>query len=127
MKQTPNLSSEFHPVPKPIAKGKKEPKLLKAGKKTRDWNDGRETLKKQFSAWGITECEIKLAGCTKDNFLGFAHTERRRHLTSEDVKNPNKVVLGCNPCHDFVDFEMGRKEGTELLESIIKKRQYERA
>ncbi|SRR5258708_32185312 len=117
-----NLSTEFHPVPRPLPKGKKVQHPIKPGKKTQNWDEGRADLKKKFQGWGITVCEIKLEGCVKDNFLGFAHTERRQHLTPEDVKNPNKVVLACQPCHQTVDFEMGRKESKKLLESIIEDR-----
>ena len=122
---TLDLSQELHPIPKPFPKGKKPRKFIGAGVKTQNWNEGRDDLKKKFGGWGITSCEIKFEGCLKDNFLGFAHTERRQHLTPEDVRNADKVVLACQPCHNTVDFEMARKESKDLLEGIIKNREPE--
>jgi hypothetical protein len=58
----------------------------------------------------------------KDNFLSFAHTERRVNLTPDDVRSPNKVVLSCQQCHHAVDFEMTKTESKKLLENIIEKR-----
>lgn len=130
MRSTPNLTNEFHPVPKPTQKTKKLSKPIQAGKKTQNWNDGREDLKKQFSAWGITDCEIgpalsKIAVflCKKDNFLGFAHTRRRVKLSPGEVRDPRFVVLACQPCHQYVDFEMPREEAEVLLDSIVTDRQ----
>lgn len=123
MKTTPNLTNEFHPVPKPEPKKKKPKHFIGTGKKTQHWENARVVLKKTFEAWGITRCEIKTSECVFDNFLGFAHVDRRRNLTPEDVKSPNKVVLACQPCHHIVDFIMDRKEARELLEKIIENRE----
>lgn len=123
-KTTPNLSGSFHPQPK-VYKEKKTPKGINpsAGKRTKAWIDGRAELKKKFAAWGITSCEIKLEGCLKDNFLGFAHTIRRVAIGTENIADPSKVVLACQQCHTTVDLEMRHKESTELLESIVKARE----
>ena len=123
-KPAADLSQSFHPYPKPAAKAKKTPGFIAKGKKTRNWENARVVLKKMFEAWEITRCEIKLEGCFNDDFLGFAHTERRNNLNQEDVRSPNKVVLACQSCHDKVDFRMDRKEAKLLLEGIIKKREY---
>lgn len=92
--------------------------MIKPGKKTKAWNNARAKIKKQFMAWGITTCELKLEGCWKDNALGFAHLDKRRYLTAEDL---TKVVLTCTPCHEQTEY-IGRKEMRELLEAIIKDR-----
>lgn len=118
-----DLSKEYNPYPKPPAKGKKLPHAIKPGKKVKVWEVARVSLIKLFTTWSITTCEIRLDGiCIKDNFLGFAHTERRRKLSEADVKSPNKVVLACQPCHHVVDFVMDRMEAKALLEKIIKER-----
>lgn len=120
---TPDLSQEFNPRPKPPAKGKKLPHPIGSGKKVTAWEVARVSLIKLFTTWSITTCEIKLDGiCIKDNFLGFAHTERRRKLSEADVKSPEKVVLACQPCHHVVDFVMDRTDAKLLLEKIIKER-----
>ena len=116
--QITDLSKEFHPYPKPTPKSKKAPRKLGPGKKTDAWTDARETIKKQFTAWGITSCELKLDGCWKNNALGFAHLDKRRNLTKDDLP---KVVLCCNPCHEQIEY-IGRKEMRELLEKIIEAR-----
>ena len=114
-----DLSGEFHPQPK-VFKAKKEPKPLKqAGKKTKAWDEAREELKKEFEEMGITECEIRLKGCRKNNFLSFAHIDKRKNLSKEDLK---EVVLACVPCHNIVEFKWGREKMKEFLMSIIKNR-----
>lgn len=122
MLETPDLSRELYPIPKPAPRQKKQAIAIKPGKKTTNWQDGREHLKKLFAAWGITACEIRFEGCLKDNFLGFAHTERRVNLTPEDVRSPNKVCLACQQCHHTLDFEMDKKSSKELMEAIIENR-----
>lgn len=118
MNLTPDLSRSFHPVPKPAVKAKKTPKPLGAGKKTNEWKEERGVLKEEFEKLGITKCEIGLPGCARDNFLGFAHLDKRRNLTIEDLP---KVVLACNPCHDEVEL-LNRVRMGKILTEIIKNR-----
>jgi len=101
------------PVPKPV----KQVKLSKV----QIWNRIRRQLKKDFEKMGITTCELKLEGCKHDNFLGFAHTKKRREVT--DLR---RVVLACQPCHEKVEFCCTRWTGKrieEYLEEIISKRE----
>ena len=110
-----DLSNSFHPVPKPT-KRVKMPKAMKtAGKKTNEWIDVREVLKKRFFKAGITKCEIKFDNCARDNFLGFAHLEKRRKLTHKDLY---KVVLSCNICHDIIERWPAEKMKAFLLKII---------
>lgn len=118
MNITPDLSEEFHPVPKPNKKEKLTPKPLGAGKKTKEWADERKVLKEEFEKMGVTTCEIGLPGCAKNNFLGFAHLDKRRNLTKEDLP---QVVLACNPCHDNVEL-LNRIRMRKILTEIIKNR-----
>jgi sugar phosphate isomerase/epimerase len=93
---------------------------MKIGKKTKEWMEIRKELKEEFQRMGVTTCELKLEGCTHDNFLGFAHTKKRRNVT--DLK---RVVLACANCHDKVEYCSFRWTGKpmeEYLEGIISKR-----
>lgn len=118
MFQTPDLSREFHPVPK-VFKGK-EPKKrsLGVGKKTQAWNVERSQLINEFEQMGITTCEIGFEGCWKNTALGFAHIDKRKNLRPEDLPS---VVLACNPCHQVVEAWNNVRMKKFLLE-IIKKR-----
>lgn len=115
-----DLSKEFHPVPKPAAKGKKEPKPLKTmGKKTTEWKDFRTQLKEKFEKWGITECELKLEGCWKANALGFAHIDKRVNLRPDELTS---VVLACNVCHQKVEY-LPHKQMREIIQKTIDSRE----
>ncbi len=99
-------------VPKPI----KQKKVSKVAK----WSVIRKELIKEFRERGIIRCEIGLPGCTSNNFLGFAHTRKRRNVT--DLK---KVVLACVFCHSKVEYnckELTGKNMEDLLENIIDSR-----
>lgn len=116
--ETPDLSTKVLPQPKPTSKAKKVVKTIKPGKKTIAWNEERSVLKDEFETLGITECEIKLEGCWKNNALGFAHLNKRRNLTIEDL---GKVVLACGSCHNEVEL-YNRVRMEKILTEIIKKR-----
>ncbi len=99
-------------VPKPV----KQVKLSKV----QIWNKARKELKVQFEEAGITRCELRLPDCTPNNYLGFAHTTKRR-----DVKDLKKVVLSCANCHSKVEYACHRWTGKhmeEYLEGIIANR-----
>lgn len=113
-----DLSKEFNPVPKPH-KGIKMPKKIKqAGKKTKEWSDVRGEIKKEFFKNKIVSYELKYKGCWKDNALSFAHIDKRRKLTKEDLY---KVVLAYIPCHDIVEFDPKMRN---ILELVIKNRKW---
>jgi len=100
-------------------KKKKEPHPIRPGKKITEWKDAREQLKETFVKWGITECEIKLDRCWKNNALGFAHIDKRVNLRPDELLS---VVLACTPCHQTVE-AMPHKKMRELLEKIISERE----
>lgn len=116
--ETPDLSKEFYPVPKPAPKQKKLPKPInKVGKKTKAWNDARAEIKPKFFATGITSCEIKRPSiCWRNNALTFAHPDKRKNIPPDDIAI---VVLACTPCHQWIE---PRKDMTEIIERIIKGR-----
>lgn len=94
--------------------------MIKAGKKTRDWDKARKELKREFEEMGITTCEIRLQGCLNNYNLSFAHTKKRRYVT--DLK---RVVLSCINCHQKIEYASKQWSGLsmeEYLEDVIKGR-----
>lgn len=83
---------------KPMNRGGKV--MNKRGKKVKAWDSERAKLKPRFIAAGIITCELRYAGCAFDNYLGFAHADKRRNLS---VKDLDVVILACNFCHDDIE------------------------
>jgi hypothetical protein len=81
--------------------------MKKRGPKVRSWEEERAKLKRRFLAVGIITCELRYAGCAFDDFLGFAHAEKRRNLSREDL---SVVILACNFCHDTIEIDPRMKE-----------------
>ena len=89
---------QVHRTEKPKYKG------IKPGKKTLNWEKARKILKQKFARTGITTCEIRHPQhCSKDNFLTFAHIDKRRYLSEGEVGSPQCVVLACQGCHAWVE------------------------
>jgi hypothetical protein len=88
---------------------------LRPGKRTKEWARIRAILKPRFERAGITECEFGFVGCWHDNGLGFAHIDKRRNLSLEELWI---VALACNLCHDILEI-MPRKEMRPLILNII--------
>lgn len=119
MKNTPNLANEYHPIPKPNAKQKATPKPLnKIGKKTQASLDANKQMKKDFASMGIKSCEAKLKGCWKNNALTYAHLDKRRYLSKDDL---TKACLLCIPCHQIIE-AYPREKMRKFLQGIIDKR-----
>ena len=100
---------------------RKEPKprkaLPKAGKKVRAWDEIRtKELKPAFKRAGVVECELRWHKCTKDNFLGFAHSRRRRNI--ETPEQMREVCLACVNCHTDLDTRP-HAETEAIVRSII--------
>lgn len=115
MLNTPDLSKEYYPVPKPAPKGKKLPKPInRIGKKTKAWNDVRAELKPKFLAVGITSCELKRPNiCWRNNALTFAHPDKRINIKEEDL---GRVICICTPCHIWLE---PQKDMAEIVAKII--------
>ena len=97
-----------------------KPTKQKKISKVKEWAIARAELIKEFGDRGITTCEIGLEGCTKNNFLGFAHTTKRR-----DAVDLKRVVLACVLCHSKVEYECEKWTGKNMedyLEEIIANR-----
>jgi len=100
---------------------RKEPKprkaLPKAGKKVRAWDEIRtKELKPAFKRAGVVECELRWPGCMKDNYLGFAHSKRRRDITTPEQMR--EVLICCQNCHDALDLRP-HAETEAIVQTII--------
>ena len=87
------------------------------------WSRVRAKLKKQFEEWGITSCEIGLVDCQQGMFLGFAHTRKRRWITTEEQLR--EVVLACQNCHTKIEYFSVKWTGQNMydfLSEIIRNR-----
>jgi len=92
--------------------------MLKKGKKTLEWEQIRKKLKVEFEKRDITSCELRLAGCWINNALSFAHIDKRRFLSADQLRI---VVLACVPCHSLIE-AWPREKMRIYLENIIKNR-----
>lgn len=114
---TPDLSAEFHPQPKTF-KSKKPKAVLKAGKKTLEWDAARKELKKLFESKGITSCELKLDNCWRKNALTFAHIDKRQNLSPDEIYS---VALACQSCHEKIE-RLPHEKMRKMITRIIEKR-----
>lgn len=92
--------------------------LNRRGPKTREWDRVRAKLKPQFQRAGITRCELRYEGCSGDNFLGFAHTKKRRNCSLVEL---SIVILACNGCHDRIEI-LDEWEMTRIVLTTIQNR-----
>jgi len=80
------------------------------------WQKLLPKLKLAFARVGITTCERRGPKCFRDNYLGFAHSVRRRFITTEELRT--EVILCCGPCHDELDSHP-HEETTRIVREII--------
>lgn len=73
-------------------------------------------MKKQFEEWGVTQCELGYEGCFVNNFLGFAHSKRRRFVHTEE--DWGCVLLACQSCHEILDRKPHRETERVVLEGV---------
>jgi len=100
---------------------KRRTRRLGPGKKTKQWNSARTIIKRRFEAVGITTCELqgKLKhDCGIDNYLGFAHSKKRRHITGNDLF---EVALLCLNAHEIVE-RLPEAQMTAMVKKIIDNR-----
>lgn len=94
--------------------------IKKAGKKTKAWDGMRRKLKTAFARAGITVCEAQVnSECWGDNLLGFAHTLKRRNITTP--QQLAEVILACNNCHDILE-GLGESAMQDSIREIISQR-----
>jgi hypothetical protein len=92
--------------------------MLRAGKKTKEWQRVRERLKPRFEAVGIIRCEFRYQGCWHNNALSFAHMRKRRNLAPNELKI---VALACIPCHDKLEL-MPESLMAQTVSDVIQRR-----
>jgi len=92
--------------------------LKRAGKRTKEWEQIRRQLKPKFERAGITTCEFRFNGCTRDWALGFAHVDKRRFLKGEQLA---EVALACTPCHQLLEL-LPRDQMKIEIRSVINNR-----
>jgi len=88
------------------------------GRRTRQWEKIRRALKIRFERVGITRYEFNMDGCWRDNGLSFAHADKRRFLSDDDLW---VAALACASCHDKLE-RRPRATMRELVEAAIKRR-----
>lgn len=94
-----------------MAKGK--------GKKTRANRAANAKLKAEFEKQGITSCELGYPGCTRDEFLSWAHGKKRRKLQGDELVT--LVILACINCHNRIEYT-GHEAMLAIVESVIAER-----
>jgi hypothetical protein len=118
MKRRPMRSRASNP--KPRSRMKPSSKRLGPGKKTKAWSKERAGLKVKFEAAGITSCELRGSTevkheCGNDNYLGFAHSKKRRHITGNEIF---EVALLCLNAHEIIE-RLPEAEMTSVIRQII--------
>lgn len=94
-------------------------RLKKAGKKVKRWAKVRRSLKAEFLRAGITRCEGGWEGCMRDDGLTFAHSLKRRHITSDALMR--EVACLCLICHNRIEV-MGEEKMSRIVRGIIEGR-----
>ena len=88
-------------------------------RKPNAWDKIRAELKPKFEKIGITCCELHYPGCFRDNYLGFAHSQKRRNANTPALMR--EVILTCGPCHDVIE-GMGEEKMSVIVRETIRKR-----
>jgi len=117
---TENLSSFNGSFPKTYKTKKVKKGINPVGKKTQEWEAARKELIKLFEAKGTTKCELQLEHCWKTKALGFAHRDKRRNLSVDDL---NICILACNQCHSTIEAKP-QEEMAKIIDDIIAKRSW---
>ena len=86
---------------------------MKIGKKTKEWIKASDELEEIYLEKGITQCELRFAGCWIGNSIHFAHRYKRNDPRCEHTFEG--TLLACNNCHDKIEYDR------ELSEKMFKK------
>lgn len=107
----------------PAKKKKDEVKrtpLKRIGKKGREWNAARKELKAECVRLGITQCEIRKIGCQRDMFLTFAHSRKRRNITTPEQLR--EACLCCVTCHNEIELFPEQEMGDEVRRALASRK-----
>lgn len=88
--------------------------------KTKEWENERAKLKLVYASHGITKCEYLSQdgrGCYSQNYLSFAHRNKRRNLEPGDLGDINETLLLCLDHHQLIEND---KDETDRLFSILR-------
>lgn len=96
---------------------RKKSKYIKPGEKARKWSVARAKAKLFWSGMGVTKCLLKIDGCW-GSVHGFAHLDKRRYLSEDELYRPDKLVPACNHCHQIVE-KYPREKMRQVLEAIL--------
>lgn len=102
---------------------------IKAGRKTKDWNNAKRKLKVAFQNVGLTHCEVgvylmqfaehrEVMYRHRHRFaLSWAHGDKRRNLVGDELVT--LVALACQDCHNYIEY---RDDMREIIEAVIASR-----
>ena len=71
--------------------------IKRRGAKTRTWDKVRAELKQELVRKGIEWCEVGFTDCTGKLALSFAHSRKRRNITTD--AGLREACLACLTCH----------------------------
>lgn len=91
---------------------------FRKGRRTKEWEAIRASLKPKFAAAGITRCELGLPGCWVDNGLGFMHRKKRRYCDAEEL---HICAIACTACHSIAE-AMSHAEMYRMVDAVIRNR-----
>ena len=78
--------------------------------------EARQMIADKCEELGITECEIKLPGCTRTFGIAPAHKQKRIfYRTAEELADENEWVAACQHCHSTIE------DSRELTGQVFKK------
>lgn len=80
------------------------------------WQKLLPKLKRAFARVGITTCERRDKNCAWDNYLGFAHSLRRRFCITPELQA--ECILCCQFCHQTLD-SLKHDETARIIREII--------
>jgi hypothetical protein len=91
--------------------------LNRRGKKTAQWEKVRAELKKECLQAGVTWCELRIDGCQGTQFLSFAHSKKRRNITTDE--GIREACLACQSCHSKVELMPESEMGVLVRAALV--------
>lgn len=87
--------------------------------RTEEWDRARQKLKIVYASHKITKCEYfseEGDKCLSDNYLTFAHKNKRNNLEPGDLGSIQETLLLCTDHHQMI--ESDRDETARLFLSL---------